>query len=105
MSVTTARAATLSDHAVIASNRSLSHIKSQSSESRIASNKTLLTLLAGIALAGCATLEPDALQPAEITAITQAGRTELMKDVEPLTGPLPLEQAIARAIKYPERAV
>jgi outer membrane protein TolC len=53
-----------------------------------------------VVLAGCATLEPEALQPAEIAAITQAGRAELTKDVEPLTGPLTLEEAIARSIKY-----
>lgn len=53
-----------------------------------------------MALGGCATLEPEALKPAEIAATTQEDKVALVRDVEPLSGPLRLEEAIARAIKY-----
>lgn len=60
----------------------------------------LFALALSAALAGCASLEPQVLQPGEIAAATQQGRAALTKDVEPLSGPLTLEGAIARAIKY-----
>lgn len=55
-----------------------------------------VTLLLG----GCASLEPDALKPTEVAATVAADKVTLQKDVEPLAGPLVLEEAIARAIKY-----
>lgn len=49
---------------------------------------------------GCASLKPEALKPSEITAAVKADKTALAADVEPLNGPLTLEEAIARAIKH-----
>jgi outer membrane protein TolC len=80
--------------------KSFRHVRPRTARTGTAPLKTTIALVISLALAGCATLEPKALQPAEIAAATKAARTELAKDVEPLSGPLTLEEAIARAIKY-----
>jgi hypothetical protein len=51
-------------------------------------------------LTGCANLTGQALSTEEIQSQVQADRQSLGKDVAPLTGPVSLEEAIARAIKY-----
>ncbi|UTW06977.1 TolC family protein [Pseudomonas benzenivorans] len=51
-------------------------------------------------LSACASLQPTALTNNEIATTTQADRIVAQQDVEPLTGDLSLEEAIARAIKY-----
>ena len=60
----------------------------------------LSTLFAALLLGGCASLVPEPLTTSEITATSVADRQAAHKDIEPLTGPLSLEEAIARAIKY-----
>lgn len=55
---------------------------------------------AALLLAGCASLQPEALRSAEIAETAHADKLALARDVEPLNGPLTLEDAIARAIKY-----
>lgn len=62
--------------------------------------RTPALALAALLLGGCATLEPQALRPAEIKAAVDGDKLGLSKDVEPLTGPLTLEEAVARAIKH-----
>lgn len=57
-------------------------------------------LSVAIALGGCSTLVPEPLQAPEITSAVQLDRQRLAQDVEPLTGPLTLEEAIARALKH-----
>jgi outer membrane protein TolC len=62
-----------------------------------------LTVAAMVAaLSGCASVDLDArkLQVEEVRATVQLDKAALAKDVEPLSGPLTLEQAIARAVKY-----
>lgn len=53
-------------------------------------------------LSGCSTLDVDSarLNNAEITSQLAQDRAALTRDVAPLTGPLTLDEAIARAIKY-----
>ena len=51
-------------------------------------------------LSACASLQPEPLSTSEIQATSAADRLIAHKDVEPLQGPLTLEEAIARAIKY-----
>lgn len=53
-------------------------------------------------LTGCSTLnvEQTRLTLPEVRATLQEDKTALTKDVEPLSGPLTLDNAIARAIKY-----
>lgn len=50
--------------------------------------------------AGCAALNPEALQPSEVIATVQDDSKKLAAEIEPLRGPLTLEEAIARALKY-----
>jgi outer membrane protein len=59
-----------------------------------------VSCLALSALAGCASFRPQALSNEEITTTLAADKQALAQDVEPLNGPLTLEGAIARAIKY-----
>ena len=56
----------------------------------------LVTLLA----TGCASVDPVVLNKANLTETNALDTTELRKDVDPLTGPLTLDEAIARALKY-----
>lgn len=51
-------------------------------------------------LGGCASLKPEPLTAAEIARTTAADRLQAQQGVEPLQGPLTLEEALARAIKY-----
>lgn len=60
----------------------------------------LVAPLAALVLGGCASLAPEPLAVPEIAAVSAADRALIRKDVEPLQGPLKLEEAIARAIKY-----
>lgn len=53
-----------------------------------------------ILLGGCASLSPEPLNNEEITQVAQQDRTEMQAAIEPLAGPLSLEEAIARALKY-----
>jgi outer membrane protein TolC len=49
---------------------------------------------------GCASVQTEPLTAAEITATSAADRQRSQQDVEPLQGPLTLEEAMARAIQY-----
>lgn len=60
----------------------------------------LSAVLYGTGLTGCGTLQPESLSTSEIAAATAADKESLRANVEPLAGPLTLEDAIARAIKY-----
>lgn len=69
-----------------------------------ASSRHFPSLLAAVgatfALGACSTLTPQPLSPAEIAATASADRQLAQRGVEPLNGPLTLDEAIARAIKY-----
>lgn len=62
--------------------------------------KLLATSLAVMTLAGCANLKPEALQEADLVQQAKAVKAQQDQAVEPVNGPLSLEEAIARAIKY-----
>jgi outer membrane protein TolC len=64
---------------------------------RLAVPAFLFTILT---LSGCASLTPQPLTRDEITTTSANDQQQARKDVEPLQGPLTLEEAIARAIKY-----
>jgi len=72
--------------------------KKKSAHAALTGSIAVLTF--SLAVGGCATFTPEPLQSAEIKAATEADKASLARDVEPLTGPLSLEEAIARAIKY-----
>lgn len=52
-----------------------------------------------ISAAGCA-LTPEPITPEERAVLISADRKHLFENQEPVTGPISLEEAIARAIKY-----
>ncbi len=62
--------------------------------------KLLATSLAVFTLAGCANLKPEALQDADIVKQAQTVKGKQTAAVEPINGPLSIEEAIARAVKY-----
>lgn len=62
--------------------------------------KTLAVASAVVVMAGCASFKPEALQEADIVQQAKAVNEQQAKAVEPVNGPLTLEEAIARAIKY-----
>ena len=57
-------------------------------------------LAAVVFLYGCAGIQPVPLTNAEVLPANQADQTAIRKNVEPIQGPLTLEQALARALKY-----
>src|SRR6218665_2429058 len=62
--------------------------------------KLLSTAAAALALTACSSLTPQPVTPREVAEIAKADSLALQRDVAPLAGPLKLEEAIARAIKY-----
>ncbi|MFZ2268529.1 MAG: TolC family protein [Azonexus sp.] len=67
---------------------------------RIRYSHLTFPLSAVLLLGGCASFEPEALHPAEISETVRADKQALQQDNEALNGPLTLEEAIARAIKH-----
>jgi outer membrane protein TolC len=64
-----------------------------------------LTLqIAGIAtvllIAGCASIAPQAVSPAEVLSSSRSAQIDASKGVDALNRPLSLEEAMARAVKY-----
>ena len=59
-----------------------------------------LLALACAAAVGCASVQPVAVPPQEMASQIQKDGKAIGKDVTPLSGPLNLEEALARALKY-----
>ncbi|WP_300557388.1 TolC family protein [Limnohabitans sp. Rim8] len=59
-----------------------------------------LLALACAAAVGCASVQPVAVAPQEMASQIQKDGESIRKDVAPLNGPLTLEEALARALKY-----
>ncbi len=59
-----------------------------------------LVALACVMVTGCASVQPVALLPQEMRSQQQIDADNSRKDVEPITGPLTLDEALARALKY-----
>ena len=62
--------------------------------------KVSLAIIAALSLSACTTIQP---QPVEAKHLLEQGKADLaaaQKDVEPITGELTLDQALARALKY-----
>lgn len=53
-----------------------------------------------ISLSACSSLTPTALSPQDIDTTNQADRTAMRNEVEAISAPLTLEEAMARALKY-----
>ena len=59
-----------------------------------------LLALACAAAVGCASVQPVAVAPQEMASKIEQDASAIRKDVAPLSGPLTLEEALARALKY-----
>jgi len=64
-----------------------------------ASRNLALGAALGLVLGGCA-IQPKALTPAERSALAEQDLARLFAGQEPVTGPIDLNEAMARAIKY-----
>ncbi|MDQ7744960.1 TolC family protein [Hydrogenophaga pseudoflava] len=62
--------------------------------------RTGLIVSAVLGLTACAQLTPPALTDADVASTSQADRSAMARDVEPIMSPLTLEEAMARALKY-----
>ena len=56
--------------------------------------------LACVLAAGCASVQPVALTPQDMQEQQKKDSEAMRKDVEPISGPLTLDEAMARALKY-----
>ena len=70
-------------------------IKSVNSKLRLS-----LIGMACITVVGCASVQPVALTPQDMQVQQQKDAEAIRKDVAPLNGPLTLDEAMARALKY-----
>lgn len=59
-----------------------------------------MVAVATATLVGCASAPPQAISPQALQDATVLDAASLRKDVEPITKPLTLDEAIARALKY-----
>lgn len=59
-----------------------------------------LALAAALFLVGCAGVQPVPLTSQDLQPVNQTDQSAMRKNVEPIQGPLTLEQALARALKY-----
>ena len=62
--------------------------------------KPLAIVAAVMALSACTTVVPVPLTAAVLAPSNQADKVAMRKDVEPITAPLTMEEALARALKY-----
>ena len=67
---------------------------------RRAARPLILTVLAAALLAGCAVTPPEPLSTQDLLQHDQADRRAMFAQQEPVTGPISLDEAIARAVKY-----
>lgn len=56
--------------------------------------------LAAVLATGCASVDPDVLSKAAMEETNALDTSAIRKDVDPITAPLTLDEAIARALKY-----
>ena len=57
-------------------------------------------LVSALLLSGCGTIKPEPLTQDEIGARVSADRAAMYRDQQPVSGPLTLSDAMARALKY-----
>lgn len=68
--------------------------------SRRAQVRTLVAAAAAVMLTGCANIRPVPLNAQELQPVNASDRSAMVRNVAPLDGPLTLEEAQARALKY-----
>ncbi len=74
-------------------------------QSSTSAQRPRLTLMASVVLAvtlsACSSMAPpEALKAAEVDKVNQADKAAMREQVEPITGPITLDEAMARALKY-----
>ncbi|QDH60571.1 TolC family protein [Pandoraea pnomenusa] len=74
-------------------------VKTMSLRGRMPRPALLAVALAVVSLSGCA-IKPVPFSDAERAQTAQADRTTLFADQQPVTGPITLDEAMARAIRY-----
>jgi hypothetical protein len=62
--------------------------------------KPLVIIAAVMALSACTSIAPTSLTAKDLLASTQADQQAMRQNVQPITGPLTLDEALARALKY-----
>ncbi|MEY4757948.1 MAG: hypothetical protein RJA34_2846 [Pseudomonadota bacterium] len=62
--------------------------------------KPLALAVAVLALSACSTIQPTPLVDQDLKSLNQADTANIRKDVEPISGPLTLDEAMARALKH-----
>jgi outer membrane protein TolC len=62
--------------------------------------KPLPLAIATLVLAGCSSLQPVALEEQAVRLRAAADRVQMFDQQEPISGPISLDEAIARALKY-----
>ena len=62
--------------------------------------KPLVLVVAALGLSACSSITPKPLTPAALRDANEVDRRAIRQDVQPITGPLTLDEAIARALKY-----
>jgi outer membrane protein TolC len=76
-------------------------MKNQARSQTLSRSFKLLAVSAAVfTLAACSTVVPQPMEQAELKTVNDADRTAMRKDVEPIKGPLTLDEAMARALKY-----
>lgn len=63
-------------------------------------HKPLVTAIAALALSACSTIAPVPLTNQTLLPANLTDRAAMRKDVQPITGALSLDEALARALKY-----
>jgi outer membrane protein TolC/ketosteroid isomerase-like protein len=62
--------------------------------------RSIMALTTALLFSGCASIKPEPLTTPEVISTSTASLSKLRANMAPLSGPLTLEEAIARSIKY-----
>jgi len=79
--------------------RRLDEVKNPAQPSRLPHLSLLALAVAALCLSGCG-IKPTPFTDSELKQTAQADRTEMFSDQQPVTGPITLDEAMARAIRY-----
>lgn len=75
------------------------NIKKTKNEAKFAFRLSAVAIVCLVTV-GCASVQPVALSPQDMQTQQQKDAENMRKDVEPITGPLTMDEAMARALKY-----
>lgn len=78
----------------------ITQVNHTNSSHKLASFKRTSVLAASLLLTGCGSVALHPFTPTELATRTAADRTAAQEGVAPITGPLSMDEAVARALKY-----